>query len=439
VDPPAGVVVEGLAALRPPGVRAGAVAVAGAVDVHPSQLLGEPVQVGALLGQEAGGLQVALPVLDVPLGVGDVDVPGEDHVPSVGPERFEVLHHDVEELVLVGHRLRLLGVARVHVAGDDRHRGAVAERVLEVRLEPAAGVRVGREAGQPAAHALEVDPLQRGAGGDRDAGAALELRGLPHDGPFLAQQIGEQLLGGPHLRQGDDVGGRGGEPVAHPLAGGGPQAVDVDGGQGEGHAGSSIPAARSAASTSFFSSSARVIGPTPPGLGLSHPATSAAAGSTSPTRVALPPAGSSRRETPTSNTTAPGFTSSARTRCAAPAAATITSARRSWAGRSAVPVWHRVTVALYSRRVSSAPMERPTVMPRPTTTTSLPRKSRPWRSASSITARGVQGSGVWMGLLALSTRRPRFIGCSPSASLAGSIRSRIASVSICSGSGSCTM
>src|SRR5699024_11437005 len=97
VDPPAGVVVEGLAALRPPGVRAGAVAVAGAVDVHPSQLLGEPVQVGALLGQGAGGLQVALPVLYVPLGVGDVDVPGEDHVPSVGPERFEVLHHDVEE------------------------------------------------------------------------------------------------------------------------------------------------------------------------------------------------------------------------------------------------------------------------------------------------------------------------------------------------------
>src|SRR5699024_11931296 len=101
-------------------------------------------------------------------------------------------------------------------------------------------------------HALEVDPLQRGAGGDRDAGASLELRGLPHDGPFLAHQIGEQLLGGAHLLQRDDVGGGGGEPVAHPLAGGGPQAVDVDGGQGEGHAGSSIPAARSAASTTFF-------------------------------------------------------------------------------------------------------------------------------------------------------------------------------------------
>src|SRR5699024_1293622 len=41
-------------------------------------------------------------------------------------------------------------------------------------------------------------------------------------------------------------------------------------------------AARSAASTTLASSIARVIGPTPPGFGETHPATSAAAGSTSP-------------------------------------------------------------------------------------------------------------------------------------------------------------
>ena len=52
-----------------------------------------------------------------------------------------------------------------------------------------------------------------------------------------------------------------------------------------------------------------------------------------------------------------------------PAAATTTSARRTSAARSRVPVWHRVTVAFTSRRVSSSPNVRPTVMPRPTTVT----------------------------------------------------------------------
>src|SRR5699024_7535315 len=305
-----------------------------------------------------------------------------------------------------------------------------AERVGEVALDPAARVAVALDAGQPAAHGVQIDVLPGGAHGDRDPGAALELRGLPRDAPALAHQTGQQLLGGAHLLEGDDVGGGGGEPVAHPLPRGGTQAVDVDGGDGEGHADTSIPAARSAASTTFFMSSARVMGPTPPGLGLSQAATSETPGATSPTRRALPPSGSSCRETPTSSTIAPGLTSSGRTRCATPAAATITSARRRCSGRSVVPVWVRVTVALMLRRVMSAPIERPTVTPRPITTTSLPVRSMSWRRSSSITARGVQGSGVWIGVEALSTRRPRFMGCRPSASLAGSIRSRIASVSI---------
>src|SRR5699024_11899472 len=97
-----------------------------------------------------------------------------------------------------------------------------------------------------------------------------ELRGLPRDAPALAHQTGQQLLGGAHLLEGDDVGGGGGEPVAHPLPRGGTQAVDVDGGDGEGHADTTIPAPRSAASTTLSMSIARVMGPTPPGLGLSQ-------------------------------------------------------------------------------------------------------------------------------------------------------------------------
>ena len=64
-------------------------------------------------------------------------------------------------------------------------------------------------------------------------------------------------------------------------------------------------------STTLLSSIARVIGPTPPGLGDTHEATSRTPGSTSPTTRLLPVSGSVDRETPTSMTTAPGLTMSA--------------------------------------------------------------------------------------------------------------------------------
>src|SRR5690606_7553271 len=89
--------------------------------------------------------------------------------------------------------------------------------------------------------------------------------------------------------------------------------------------------ARSAASTTLTSSMARVIGPTPPGFGEIHPATSATSAATSP--AILP----SRRATPTSRTAAPGRTMSAVTRSGTPAADTTTSARRVCAARSRVP------------------------------------------------------------------------------------------------------
>ena len=115
----------------------------------------------------------------------------------------------------------------------------------------------------------------------------------------------------------------------------------------------------------------------------------------------------------------PGRTMSAVTSPGTPAAATMTSARRRWPARSRVPVWHRVTVAFSVRRVSSRPSGRPTVTPRPTThdlgagqldvvapqqLDDAARRARQRRRPP-------------------STSRPRLVGCSPSASLAGSIRS----------------
>src|SRR5215218_656935 len=165
-------------------------------------------------------------------------------------------------------------------------------------------------------------------------------------------------------------------------------------------------AACSAARTTFCSSIARVIGPTPPGFGATKPATSTTSSATSP---AIFP---STRLTPTSRPAAPGLSLSAVIRPGTPAAATTMSAVRTWAARSRVPVWQRVTVAFSERRVSSSPSGRPTVRPRPTTTTSAPAIGTSCRRSSSITPTGVHGNGP----LLPSTSLPRLNGCNPSTS-----------------------
>ena len=65
-------------------------------------------------------------------------------------------------------------------------------------------------------------------------------------------------------------------------------------------------------------------------------------------------------------------TMSAVTMCGTPTPATMMSACLVSAGRSRVPVWHNVTVAFSERRVSNRPSGRPTVTPRPMTTTCAP-------------------------------------------------------------------
>src|SRR5690606_2358771 len=121
-----------------------------------------------------------------------------------------------------------------------------------------------------------------------------------------------------------------------------------------------------AASQVLCSSMATVMGPTPPGTGVIHPATSRTASkSTSPTR--RPPG---RRLMPTSMTAAPGLTCWGPMSPGRPTATTSTSAWRVNDARSGVREWQMVTVASWAR--SSAAMGRPTMGERPTTTACRP-------------------------------------------------------------------
>src|SRR5690606_6934145 len=137
------------------------------------------------------------------------------------------------------------------------------------------------------------------------------------------------------------------------------------------------PAWRSADSTTLDRSIARVMGPTPPGLGECQEDLAMASAAMSPATLDLPVSGSVTRLTPTSTSATPSLTRSPVTMPGTPAAATMTSAVRVCAARSRVPVWHRVTVALPALRVSRRPMLRPTVVPRPMTTTSAPLRLTP--------------------------------------------------------------
>ena len=105
------------------------------------------------------------------------------------------------------------------------------------------------------------------------------------------------------------------------------------------------------------------------------------------------------------------------------------------AGAEVCVVGRGVTVAFSLRRVSSSPSGRPTVTPRPTTTTSAPAIGTSWRRSSSTMPYGVHGNGASLP----NTSQPRLVGCRPSASLSGSIRPSTAFSSMCFGNGSCTM
>ena len=203
--------------------------------VHPAG--GEPaLQVGDLLVHDAGDLVVVgLPVLDVALGAHHVEVSGHDDLgPSIAGGGQELGHAGVDELEVGVLLVHLLGaqLARVQVGGDDREPlDAVEAGEAQVGLEPAAGVDVGL-LGAGRGHA--VAQLAEGGGaalahGDAHARTPLDAAG-PDGGLVAGQEVDGDLLVGPDLLEQEDVGSGGGEPLPHALAGGGPDAVDVDGG-----------------------------------------------------------------------------------------------------------------------------------------------------------------------------------------------------------------
>jgi hypothetical protein len=135
VDAPPGVVVERLTAERPPRIRARDLSGIRSHDVDPSEFVEPAIEVRAFLRQETCALQVALPVLQVELAMGDVEVAGEDDVSSVGAQFGDALGGRVEPRELLGHLRRRCLVTGVGVRGDDGDRLAAA--IAEVGLDPA--------------------------------------------------------------------------------------------------------------------------------------------------------------------------------------------------------------------------------------------------------------------------------------------------------------
>ena len=171
-----------------------------------------------------------------------------------------------------------------------------------------------------------------------------------------------------------------------------------------------------------------VIGPTPPGTGVIHPATSRAdSKSTSP--VSLP---SGSRLMPTSTTIAPGLIHAPGTNRGLPIPATTMSACRTSPGRSRVAEWQIVTVQRAIR--SSSAIGRPTMFDWPMTTACLPARSSPVSFSSRMQPHGVHGRSTGI----LRTSRPTLYGWKPSTSFCGSMRSVTFSASMCFGSGSWT-
>src|ERR1039458_2741672 len=186
----------------------------------------------------------------------------------------------------------------------------------------------------------------------------------------------------------------------------------------------------SAARTALRNTMARVMGPTPPSRGVIQ-ATFSATSSAMSLKSFFP-----ANDVPAPTTALPSFTMSAVTMPGTPAADTITSAVRVNAAMSSTPVCTTVTAALQlGRRIAiNSASGRPIVSPRPMMTTCLPSTGTRYSASNSMMPAGVQGNGPGTPI----TRRPRFVGCSPSTSLAGLTRKSTCSSSMPSGNGSCT-
>ncbi len=199
----------------------------GADDVGEAALLVEVGEPGPFVGEEPGGFLVAAPVLEVGFGVGDVEVAADDEFAAVFGGAFgregEVVGeggHEPFLLVLAGGA----GLAGGQVEAADGQAGQVDFGVASGRVE------LGR---------AEADACggRFGAGQDGDAGAAFGAfvlgRGQePVPAGDVGHRPGHLVFGGADLLEEDDVGGGVGEPGHQAFLRGGPDAVDVGGGDG---------------------------------------------------------------------------------------------------------------------------------------------------------------------------------------------------------------
>jgi orotate phosphoribosyltransferase len=165
-----------------------------------------------------------LPVLQVDLLVGDVDVAAEDEL-AFALERIQVREEALEEAEL-GSLAFLAGRAAREVAADDRQ---LARRRVEAQFEVAAfGIELGVA---PAHHHLARGVL----GVNRSTGVALLLRKMEvaleachlFEAAFDVAGLDLDLLHANTIRR------QFGHPVGHALGGGRAQAIEVEAGQFE--------------------------------------------------------------------------------------------------------------------------------------------------------------------------------------------------------------
>jgi len=199
VDAPARVVVEGLAALRPPRVRALALPHHGSVDVHEADLAEPSLEVGDLPVEDPGhAVVVAAPVPDVQRTAHDVEVAGQQHVPA-GRSQFGQARIDEIEVGVLQLHARGVRRARVQVGGHERER---AGRGVEVGLHPTARVHVRLLAGQARAHGHGRHPAR-----DGDPRPPLEPGHLRRHVPGRPEQVRDDRGVRPGLLQQQEVGG----------------------------------------------------------------------------------------------------------------------------------------------------------------------------------------------------------------------------------------
>jgi len=224
VDAPARVVVEGATAVGPPRVRAVDTRVQAADHVDPAGAV-QLRQPCPLVGQEPRVLDVAAPVADVGLGVGDVPVAADEHLAVLGGRLLPAQRQ-------IGAQRREEAVLLVLARGADGAVGQVQRRDRDAReVDLDVSARVGPLGRVDAdAHGLGLRPGEHGDPGPALGRVARSEGQVPAVHVEGGQQcVGQVLVAGARLLQADDVGFGGGQPRGESLGARSADTVDVDG------------------------------------------------------------------------------------------------------------------------------------------------------------------------------------------------------------------